>query len=43
MAGLPDKYVHRFRADDLTALLDRAHLVHEDRMERIRAGLPLRM
>lgn len=43
MAGLPDKYVHRFRADDLTTLLDRAHVVHEDRMERIRAGLPLRM
>jgi tellurite resistance protein TerC len=43
MAGLPDKYVHRFRAEDLTTLLDRAHVVHEDRMERIRAGLPLRM
>ena len=43
MAGLPQKYVHRFRAEDLTQLLDRAHVVHEDRMERIRAGLPLRM
>ncbi|WP_227982245.1 TerC/Alx family metal homeostasis membrane protein [Nocardia spumae] len=43
MAELPDKYVRRFRADDLTTQLQRAHAVHEDRMARIRAGLPLRM
>lgn len=43
MAGLPDKYVHRFRAEDLSELLERAHVVHADRLERIRAGLPLRM
>ncbi|MEU6562746.1 TerC/Alx family metal homeostasis membrane protein [Nocardia nova] len=43
IAGLPEKFVHRFGADDLPDLLDRAHVVHEDRMARIRAGLPLRM
>ncbi|WP_067871264.1 TerC family protein [Nocardia vermiculata] len=43
MAKLPDKYVHRFGAEDLSALLERAHMVHADRMQRIRAGLPLRM
>lgn len=43
MRVLPDKYVERFRAHDLGDLLDRAHLVHEDRMQRLRAGLPLRM
>ncbi len=43
MAGLPDKYVRRFGAHELAQLLDRAHVVHEDRMARIRAGLPLRM
>lgn len=45
LAGLPAKYRRRIREGEteLVALLERAHLVHADRIARIEAGLPLRM
>ncbi|ONM47900.1 TerC family protein [Nocardia donostiensis] len=45
IAGLPRKQREqiRDREPELTILLRRAHRVHEDRVARIRAGLPLRM
>jgi len=45
LAGLPAKYRRRIREGEteLVALLERAHIVHADRIARIEAGLPLRM
>lgn len=45
IAALPRKYTRRIREGEteLMALLERAHLVHADRITRMEAGLPLRM
>ncbi|WP_328395019.1 TerC family protein [Nocardia sp. NBC_00416] len=45
IARLPRKYTRRIREGEtgLIALLERAHIVHADRVARIEAGLPLRM
>ncbi|MGW1737343.1 TerC/Alx family metal homeostasis membrane protein [Nocardia sp. NPDC001965] len=45
IAALPRKYTRRIREGEteLMALLERAHIVHADRIARMEAGLPLRM
>lgn len=45
IADLPRKHLERIRGGEheLNTLIHRAHEVHEDRVDRIRAGLPLRM
>ncbi|MGW5381952.1 TerC family protein [Nocardia sp. NPDC003963] len=45
IAGLPRKYARRIREGEteLMALLEQAHIVHDDRVARMEAGLPLRM
>ncbi|MGW5751685.1 TerC/Alx family metal homeostasis membrane protein [Nocardia rhamnosiphila] len=45
IAALPRKYTRQIREGEaeLIALLERAHIVHADRVARTEAGLPLRM